>query len=104
MYLTPRPLVPGGTIGLFAPSGVINVARHEKSVGYLRNLGFKVVVAPEANARYRYFAGADTERLASFHRMLADPSIDAMMMSLPGALPAASSAAIAPIDISSLCE
>ena len=80
MYLAPRSLVPGGTIGLFAPSGVINVARHEKSVEYLRNLGFKVVVAPEANARYRYFAGADTERLASFHRMLADPSIDAMMM------------------------
>ncbi len=79
-YLAPRPLAPGGTIGLFAPSGVINAVRHEKSVEYLRGLGFKVVVAPEASAQYRYFAGTDTERLASFHRMLADPSIDAMMM------------------------
>ncbi len=79
-YLAPRPLVPGGTIGLFAPSGIINAARHEKSVEYLRSLGFKVVVAPEANAQYRYFAGTDAERLASFHVMLADPSVDAMMM------------------------
>lgn len=76
----PRPLLPGGTIGLFAPSGVINVARHEKSVAYLQSLGFKIVVAADAAAEYRYFAGTDVQRLASFHQMLADPTIDAMMM------------------------
>ena len=79
-YLAPRPLAKGGTIGLFAPSGVINTARHEKSVEHLRSLGFKVEVASEASAQYRYFAGTDAERLASFHRMLADPGIDALMM------------------------
>ena len=79
-YSVPRPLLPGGTIGLFAPSGVINVERHEKSVAYLRSLGFKVVVAADAAAQYRYFAGTDAQRLAGFHQMLADPSLDALMM------------------------
>ena len=79
-YRAPRPLLPGGSIGLFAPSGIINIERHEKSVARLRSLGFKVLVAPEAESQYRYFAGTDDARLASFHRLLADPSIDALMM------------------------
>lgn len=79
-YHLPRPLPPGGTIGLFAPSGVIDVERHEKSVAYLRSIGFRVVVAANAAAEYRYFAGTDEQRLASFHQLLVDSSIDAMMM------------------------
>ena len=79
-YNAPRPLLPGGTIGLFAPSGVINVERHEKSVVHLRAAGFRVVVAAAAAAEYRYFAGTDEQRLGSFHQMLGDPHIDAMMM------------------------
>jgi len=43
-------------------------------------MGFKVVVATEAAAQYRYFAGTDEQRLTAFHQMLADPNIDAMMM------------------------
>ncbi len=76
----PRPLLPGGTIGLFAPSGVINIERHEKSVALLQALGFKVVVAAHADAEFRYFAGTDEQRLAGFHQLLADPSVDALMM------------------------
>jgi muramoyltetrapeptide carboxypeptidase len=76
----PRPLLPGGTIGLFAPSGVINIERHEKSVAHLTQLGYRIVVAPESSAQWRYFAGTDEERLTAFHRLLADPSIDALMM------------------------
>ncbi|MBL8513220.1 MAG: LD-carboxypeptidase [Betaproteobacteria bacterium] len=80
MYNKPIPLQPGATLGLFAPSGLINVERHEKSVAALEALGFKVVVAPEAFAQWRYFAGTDEERLAGFHHLLADPAIDALMM------------------------
>ncbi|MEO8101801.1 MAG: LD-carboxypeptidase [Betaproteobacteria bacterium] len=76
----PRPLHPGGTIGLFAPSGVVNIERHEKAVAYLQALGFSVVIAPDAGAQFRYFAGTDAQRLGDFHHMLADPSIDALMM------------------------
>ena len=42
--------------------------------------GYRVVVAPASQKQWRYFAGTDDERLASFHTMLADTTIDAMMM------------------------
>ena len=80
LFSTPRPLAAGGTIGLFAPSGVVNRERHEKSVSHLRALGYRVVVAPESHEQWRYFAGTDEQRLNAFHTMLADPDIDAMMM------------------------
>ncbi len=79
-FAAPRPLRAGGTIGLFAPSGVVNVERHEKSVAHLEELGYRVVVATESLEQWRYFAGTDEQRLAGFHRMLTDPAIDAMMM------------------------
>lgn len=79
-FLPPRPLNAGGTIGLFAPSGVINPDRHKKSARHLRELGYRVVISPEAHEQWRYFAGSDGQRLAGFHSMLADPEIDALMM------------------------
>lgn len=54
--------------------------RTTAAVSALTARGFRVVLAPEADKQWRYFAGTDDERLASFHAMLADPSIDAMMM------------------------
>lgn len=42
--------------------------------------GYRVVVAADAEQQWRYFAGTDETRLASFHTMLADTTIDAMMM------------------------
>ncbi len=80
MFQKPNPLPPNATLGLFAPSGVVNVERHEKSMANLQSLGFRVVVAPEALQSWRYFAGTDEERVSGFHRLLADPSIDALMM------------------------
>jgi muramoyltetrapeptide carboxypeptidase len=79
-FAAPKPLEWRGSIGLFAPSGVVNVPRLKTAVETLRARGFRVVVAPEAENQWRYFAGTDEERVASFHAMLADPSIDAMMM------------------------
>ncbi len=79
-YTLPHPVLPGDTIGLFAPSGLINRERHDKSVLRLQELGFGVSVAAEAHEEWRYFAGTDEQRLASFHRQLADPGIDALMM------------------------
>ena len=42
--------------------------------------GYRVVVASDVEKQWRYFSGTDEERLASFHTMLADTSLDAMMM------------------------
>ena len=76
----PKPLLPGGSIGLFAPSGVVNLPRMKAAVDALQERGFRVVVAPAVEKQWRYFAGTDDERLASFHAMLADSTLDAMMM------------------------
>jgi muramoyltetrapeptide carboxypeptidase len=79
-YTRPRSLPAGRSIGLFAPSGLINIERHEKSVARLEELGFRITVAEEAHEQWRYFAGTDEDRVASFHRLLSDPTVDALMM------------------------
>jgi muramoyltetrapeptide carboxypeptidase len=84
MLLRPRPLAQGGTIGLFSPSGALLQERLDAGVATIESQGYRAVVAPEAHHEWRYFAGTDDERLASFHRMVADPAIDAMMMSRGG--------------------
>ena len=50
------------------------------AIAALAKRGYRVVVAPETQMQWRYFAGTDEQRLDSFHTMLADPAIDAMMM------------------------
>ena len=50
------------------------------AIDALKARGFRVINAADTDKQWRYFAGTDEERLASFHTMLADPSIDAMMM------------------------
>lgn len=52
----------------------------QAAVSSLTARGYVVKVAPEVELQWRYFAGTDDERLASFHSMLADESVDAMMM------------------------
>jgi muramoyltetrapeptide carboxypeptidase len=80
----PAPILPGATIGIFSPSGALARERLDAGVATLESRGFRIVVAPEALNEWRYFAGADDERLASFHRMVADKHVDAMMMSRGG--------------------
>ena len=79
-FTTPKPLQPRGSIGLFAPSGIVNLPRLNAAIEILRTRGYRVVTAADTDAQWRYFAGTDEQRLLSFHAMLADPSIDAMMM------------------------
>jgi muramoyltetrapeptide carboxypeptidase len=80
----PPPVTPGATIGVFSPSGALAKERLDAGIATLESHGFRVAVAPEALNEWRYFAGTDDERLASFHHMVADKSIDAMMMSRGG--------------------
>jgi muramoyltetrapeptide carboxypeptidase len=72
------------TLGLFSPSGSIDPAALERAVGHFEALGHRVVVSPTAGNAWRYFGGTDEERLASFHAMLADPSVDMMMATRGG--------------------
>ncbi|NJR71852.1 MAG: LD-carboxypeptidase [Gammaproteobacteria bacterium] len=53
-------------------------------VARLETLGYECVVAPHAQEAFEYFSAPDDVRLADFQTMLADPSIDMMMMSRGG--------------------
>jgi muramoyltetrapeptide carboxypeptidase len=82
---TPLPHLPeGGTIGIFSPAGAPDPARVTRGVEKLTALGYRCVVAPHATESYEYFSAPDDVRLADFNAMLADTSINMMMMSRGG--------------------
>jgi muramoyltetrapeptide carboxypeptidase len=83
-FTKPVPLKPGGTIGIFSPSGALTNERISSGLATLESQGYHVKIAPAATNEWRYFAGTDDERLASFHQMMNDPTVDAMMMSRGG--------------------
>jgi muramoyltetrapeptide carboxypeptidase len=80
----PRPPAAPATVGVFALSGSVDSARLDEGIGRLAAAGLRVVVAPEARHQWRYFAGADEERLAGFHRLLEDPAVDVMLAARGG--------------------
>ena len=80
----PKRLRGPATIGICAPSGVVDPEAHGRSIAYFESLGHKVVVAPQATRQWRYFAGTDKERLQGFHDLVADPVIDIIMAARGG--------------------
>jgi muramoyltetrapeptide carboxypeptidase len=72
------------TFGVFAPSGVVDQERLKRGIACLESKGHRVIVAPETNSQWRYFAGTDEQRLAAFHRLVADPGVDVMIMARGG--------------------
>lgn len=80
----PRALPEPATIGICAPSGRVDEVGVAAGANYLRELGHNVVVADETLLAWRYFAGTDEERLAGFHRLVDDPSIDLIMAARGG--------------------
>jgi muramoyltetrapeptide carboxypeptidase len=62
----------------------VDAARLDEGVSRLREAGHRVVVADEATRAWRYFAGTDEERLAGFHRLLDDASIDLVLSARGG--------------------
>ncbi len=83
-FALPRALPTGGTIGVFSPAGPPDAARVERGVARIEAQGYRCVLADDALGTYEYFSASDEVRLASFHKMLADPSIDMMMMTRGG--------------------
>jgi muramoyltetrapeptide carboxypeptidase len=80
----PRALPEPATIGVCALSGRVDEAPLAKGLEYLRDLGNRVVVPEETLHAWRYFSGSDEERLAGFHALLDDESIDLVMAARGG--------------------
>jgi len=80
----PRALKEPATIGACALSGRVDEASLARGVEYLRDLGHRVVLPEETLHAWRYFAGTDDERVAGFHGLLDDASIDLVIAARGG--------------------
>jgi muramoyltetrapeptide carboxypeptidase len=80
----PRALPEPATIGVCAPSGKVDEDALDVGVAYMRDLGHEVVVPGETTHVWRYFAGADDERLAGLHALVDNPAIDLIIAARGG--------------------
>ncbi|MFN7475925.1 MAG: LD-carboxypeptidase, partial [Burkholderiales bacterium] len=83
-YAIPRPLPRGAIIGVFSPAGAPVAERVQRGVSRIEALGYRCLLADDALGAYEYFSAPDDLRLASFNKLLADPKVDAMMMTRGG--------------------
>ncbi|HEV7517325.1 MAG TPA: LD-carboxypeptidase [Thermoanaerobaculia bacterium] len=80
----PPPAGPGDRVGVAALSGPVDPERLARGLAALERLGFVPVPADNLASRHGFFAGSDTERLAAFHRLAADPSLAAILFARGG--------------------
>jgi muramoyltetrapeptide carboxypeptidase len=80
----PPPVRPGDRVGVAALSAVVDPERLERGLGALRELGFEPVLAENLASRHGMFAGSDEERIESFHRLAADPTLGAIFFARGG--------------------
>lgn len=80
----PPAVLPGARVGVAALSGPVRPERLARGVEGLRELGFEPVLARNLLARDGLFAGADDERLAAFHELVADPTLAAIFFARGG--------------------
>jgi len=78
--LKPPTLKKQSTIGMVSPGFVLSDGdNYSKIVDTIESLGFKVEVGKNAQNRFGYLAGTDTERAADLNTFFADPNIDAIL-------------------------
>lgn len=83
----PRPLLPGGTIGVFSPSGPSSDSSLEHAVSALEARGYRVRLSPHANAKhpdYEYLAGTDEQRAEDLNALWRDESVDLVLCARGG--------------------
>jgi len=77
--LKPGKLKPGDTIGVIAPSGVVEAKGLEAGVRILKNWGFKVKLGKHIFKKVEdYSAGTPQERREDFETMATDPELKAI--------------------------
>jgi len=74
----PKPLPPGGTIGVVNPSSPVELDLLDAGIAALESRGFRVIVAPHVRDRRGHLAGLDADRASDFTAFYADPAIDAV--------------------------
>ena len=82
--LRPVALRPGDTVGIIAPSGVIDRDALEAGCSWLLQKGFQPFYLPSIFDRELYFAGNATRRLEEFHEMFARQEVKAIICARGG--------------------
>lgn len=78
--IIPARLQPGDCIGIFSPAGPVrDPDKVDAGISLLQNMGFRVKQAPGSDSENEYLAADDQERVDSFHSLLADDTVDALM-------------------------
>lgn len=78
--IQPKPLRPGGKIGIVAPAGPLEAETVFKGESILKEMGFDVIIAPSCFERKGYLAGmSDRQRAEDIMMMFADDEIDAIL-------------------------
>jgi muramoyltetrapeptide carboxypeptidase len=81
----PRPIRPGGTIGVVSPSGPIrDTSQFERGISFLRNEGYNIVIAPHALERTFHMSAFGKQKADDINAMFADGSVEAIFPSVGG--------------------
>jgi len=80
----PPAVLPGARVGVAALSSVVDPERLERGLAELARLGFEPVPARNLRSRSALFAGDDGERIAAFHELVDDPSLEAIFFARGG--------------------
>ncbi|WP_130805396.1 S66 peptidase family protein [Senegalia massiliensis] len=76
--IKPKALKKGSTIGLVAPASYALKKDINKSIKFLKGLGFKVKLANNIYSKYYCFAGEDEDRAIGINTMFKDKEVDAI--------------------------
>ena len=82
--IKPKRLPMGGTIGVIAPAGKVDLNDLNRGVASLEQAGFKVVLGSHTKKSHRYFAGLDHERADDFLEMMQNETVDAVFCARGG--------------------
>jgi muramoyltetrapeptide carboxypeptidase len=82
--IIPKPLNPGDTIGIVAPSSPFKAGTLDDGIRYLKTLGYQLQFGQHYQKAIRFLAGLDEERAQDFMDFIQNPSIKAIMMTRGG--------------------
>jgi len=80
----PRALPQGGTLGIAAPAGPVDLDTLQAAVSMLRGAGFQVVHRADIGEREGFLAGSDARRAAELQELWRDDQIDAVLCARGG--------------------
>lgn len=82
--IVPKPLHPGGTIGIVAPSSGADPEELEPGIEYFKEKGYQVKVAGNVTTRKNFVAGDTDTRLDELAGMFQNDEIDAVLCARGG--------------------